>query len=84
MNEQIRFKKFLIDLDQILQENVDIYMDEYGNPIENDITEQDVYNWIMENKQYRLLTSEKAKHIIHLFMSDFSFRMNMLRTLNLL
>jgi hypothetical protein len=82
--EQKRKRKFLVELDQIIQENVDSYIDEEGQPIPCPNTEETVYNWIMEEQEYHLLASEYVKEMIHLFMTDFKTRMSILRDSKLL
>lgn len=74
-----RERKFAVELDQILQENVDCYVDEVGNPLPCSVTEEDVYRWIMEDDEYHLLTSGHVKNMIHMFMTDFRARMSYLR-----
>lgn len=74
-----RKQKFLVDLDEILQDNVDCYIDDNGDSIPCPYTEDTVYDWIMENKEYHLLTSEYVKGMINIFMTDFKSRMIILR-----
>lgn len=74
-----RKRRFLVELDQIIQENIDIYIDDDGNPIPCPHTEETVYKWIMENEEYHLLTSKYVKDMLHLFMTDFRTRMSILR-----
>lgn len=80
--EQDRIERFLVELDQIIQENIDTYIDEMGNPIPCPHTETTVYNWIMEKEEYHLLTSSYVKETIHLFMTDFRTRMDLLHEKN--
>ena len=83
MKEQIRLRNFLKDLDEVLMDNVDCMIDEEGNPIEHNITEETVYNWMMETEEYHFLGTERVKSIIHSFMTDFRFRMEVLRAYKL-
>jgi hypothetical protein len=76
--EEKRKMRFVAGLDQMIQENIDCYIDELGNPIICPYTEETVYNWIMKNEEYRLLTSKYVKEMIHLFMTDFKARMKLL------
>lgn len=78
-SEQIRKRNFAIELDQILQENIDCCIDDDGNELPCDYTEETVYNWIMEKEEYHLLTTNYVKEMIHLFMTDFRARMTYLR-----
>jgi hypothetical protein len=56
--EEKRRRNFAIKLDQILQENVDCYIDELGDPIPCPHNKNTVYNWIMEKDDYHFLTTE--------------------------
>lgn len=82
--EEKRKRRFLVKLDQLIQENIDCCIDELGNPLPCEYTEETVYNWIMEDDEYHLLTSEYVKEMIHLFMTDFKARMTLLRDNKLL
>lgn len=82
MKEQIRLKNFLVDLDQLIQDN-EYYDDDLEKAV-CDITEEQCYNVLMETKEYHLLGTEKVKAFISLFMTDFTSRMAILRNLNLL
>lgn len=81
--EQIRKKNFAIKLDQLIQENIDCCIDDNGNRLPCVYTEEHVYNWIMKNEEYHLLTTSYVKEMIHLFMTDFKARFEYLRKNNL-
>lgn len=83
IKEEKRFRKFIEALDQILQDNVDCMVDDHGNPISHDVTEDTVYGWIMDNDEYHLLGKDRVKRTIHLFMTDFPTRMAILRAFSL-
>lgn len=83
IKEEKRLRKFIEDLDQILQDNVDCMVDDHGNPISHDVTEDTVYGWIMDNDEYHLLGKDWVKRTIHLFMTDFQTRMAILRAFSL-
>lgn len=82
--EEIRYQKFLYDLDQILQDNVDCMIDEDGNPIPHNITEDTVYGWIMQTDEYHLLGQKRVKEMIHLFMTDNKARFAFLHAFDLM
>ncbi len=82
--EEKRKRDFVVNLDQLLQENIDCYIDEMGDPIPCPYNEDTVYNWLMEQKDYHLLTTEYVKNMIHLFMTDIKARMGYLHRNNLL
>lgn len=84
MKEEIRLRKFLSDLDQMLQENVDCYIDEVGKPLPCPNDEVKIYDWIMKTEDYHLLTEETVKAYIHLFMTDFKSRMCILHSMQLI
>lgn len=83
IKEEKRFRKFIEALDQILQENVDCMVDDHGDTIPHDVTEDTVYGWIMEDDEYHLLGKDRVKRTIHLFMTDFPTRMAILRAFGL-
>jgi hypothetical protein len=82
--EEKRKRDFAVSLDQLLQENIDCYIDEMGEPIPCPYNEGTVYNWLMEQKDYHLLTTTYVKNMIHLFMTDFKARMEYMHKNNLL
>lgn len=82
--EEIRYQKFFHDLDQILQDNVDCMIDEDGNPIPHDITEDAVYGLIMQKDEYHLLGQENVKEMIHLFMTNNNVRFAFLHAFDLM
>ena len=82
MKSEIRLRNFLVDLDQLLQDN-EYYDDELEKAV-CDITENQCYDVLMKTEEYHLLGTEKVKAFINLFMTDFASRMAILRNLNLL
>jgi hypothetical protein len=78
MKDTIRLRKFFIDLDQLLQDN-EYYDDDLQTEVIN-ITKEQCYDMLMENEEYHLLTKQKVEAFIDLFISDYSSRMNILRT----
>jgi hypothetical protein len=78
MKDTIRLRKFFIDLDQLLQDN-EYYDDDLQTEVIN-ITKEQCYDMLMENEGYHLLTKQKVEAFIDLFISDYSSRMNILRT----
>jgi len=77
MNEQIRLRRFLIALDELIQDN-EYYDDDLQKEV-CDITEVQCYDILMENEEFHLLTSEKVKGFINIFITDFKSRMCILR-----
>lgn len=82
MKEQIRLRNFLVELDQLLQDN-EYYDDESGKDF-CEITEKECYDILMETNEYHLLGTEKVKSFIHLFITDYSSRIAILTVLNCL
>ena len=73
MKSEIRLRNFLVDLDQLLQDN-EYYDDELEKAV-CDITENQCYDVLMKTEEYHLLGTEKVKAFINLFMTDFASRM---------
>lgn len=82
MKEQIRLKRFIVKLDQLLQD-CEYHDDETGEDV-CDITEEECYDFLMKTEEYHLLGTEKVKSFIHLFITDYSSRIAILTALNLL
>lgn len=72
-----RIRNFLIALDELLINN-EYYDDNLQKDI-IDITEEQCYNILMQNDEWHLLGSEKVKGFIHLFITDFRARMELLK-----
>lgn len=82
MKEQIRLKRFIVELDQLLQD-CEYHDDETGEDV-CDVTEEECYDSLMKTEEYHLLGAEKVKSFIHLFITDYSSRVAILTALNLL
>lgn len=70
MKELKRFKKFLIELDELIMDGC--YHDDEKDEDIITITEEEAYNYIMKTDEFHLLGSENVKNMIHLFVTDFS------------
>lgn len=81
MKDQIRLKNFLVDLDELLQNN-EYYDDDLEKEV-CDITEDQCYDILMKTEEYHLLGTERVKGCIHLFMTDFASRMAILHAFKL-
>lgn len=80
MTNEIRLKRFIAELDQILQD-CEYYDDELKTEV-CDITEEECYDILMKTDEYHLLGTEKVKSFINLFMTDYSSRIAILTALN--
>ena len=75
--ECMRFRRFLIDLDQFMLDNE--YYDDDKHEVICEVTEDDCYEEMMKTEEYHLLTTKKVKSTIHLFFVDYDVRSSMLR-----
>lgn len=82
MKEQIRLKRFIVELDELLQD-CEYHDDETGEDV-CEITEEECYDFLMKTEEYHLLGTEKVKSFIHLFITDYSSRIAILKALNCL
>lgn len=68
-----RIKAVLMAIDEIMSEAE--YYDEETGASCIDVTEEQVYNWLMEMKDFRFLGTETIKELIHKMFTDNDFRM---------
>lgn len=68
-----RIKAVLVAIDEIMSEAE--YYDEESGVSCIDVTEEQVYNWIMEMKDFRFLGTVAIKELIHKMFADNDFRM---------
>ncbi len=74
--EMIRMKKFLVALDDCMTDST--YYDDEKQTDVCEMSESEVYDYLMQTEEFHLLTSETVKQFIHMFQ-DFSVRMATLK-----
>lgn len=70
-----RIKDLYVEIDNIMAENE--YYDEETEDTCCEITEEEVYQRIVEREDFRFLTSEVIKDEIHKFFTDWEYRIKM-------
>ena len=68
MNEMARLKKMLIALDECMTDAT--YHDDEKQEDVCELTEDDIYNCLMKNDEFHLLTSDVVRSFIHLFQDN--------------
>lgn len=74
-SEMVRMKKMLVALDECMSDAT--YYDDDKQEDVCELTEEEIYNCLMKNDEFHLLTSEVVKNFIHTFQ-DHSMRMSIL------
>ena len=82
MEEMKRLRKFLMEVDDMILNNE--YWDDEKECAVCTCTEEDIYNGIMKTEEFHLLGTERVKGIIHMFMTDYSVRMMLLKQFKVL
>lgn len=85
MSREKTLSKFLSELDSLLIENREFVDDEGNETIDESVTEDIVYTWIMNSdEEYHFLGTNKVKQLIHIFFTDYKSRMILLNAFNCL
>ena len=82
MNEFVRLRKFLVELDDYF--NMFSYYDEETDETVIDGDEQQCYDILMRNDEFHLLGADVVKKWIHMAFTDWELFMRMCHTLKAL